>query len=122
MNCSRCGRELTEEQRYVYQDKVLCEDCLMDTGLSTRECDPWATYIDTSSRKRQGLTGSAGLTELEAKVYQFIKGKGKVTREEVRQNLGLSELDLRAQLVTLMHAELVKERGEGGQLYLTPIS
>jgi hypothetical protein len=40
----------------------------MDVGLSLKECDPWATYVDTSARKRHGLTGTAGLTEMEAKV------------------------------------------------------
>jgi late competence protein required for DNA uptake (superfamily II DNA/RNA helicase) len=122
MKCSRCNKELTENQSYVYQGKVMCEDCLMDVGLSLKECDPWATYVDTSARKRHGLTGTAGLTETEAKVYDFVKAKGKVTREQVMRNFGLSEADLKAQLVTLMHAELVKERAERGKMYLVPIS
>jgi len=122
MKCSRCSKELTENQSYLYQGKVMCEDCLMDVGLSLKECDPWATYVDTSARKRRGLTGTAGLTEMEAKVYDFIKAGGKVTREEVMKNFGLSEADLKAQLVTLMHAELVKERAEHSKMYLVPIS
>ncbi len=121
MNCSRCGRELTEDQSYVYQGKIMCENCLMDVGLSIKECDPWATYVDTSARKRRGLTGTAGLTDNEARVYEFVKSKGRATREEVMSSLGLSEQDLQAQLVTLMHSELIKERGEGGNLYLVPI-
>jgi late competence protein required for DNA uptake (superfamily II DNA/RNA helicase) len=122
MKCGRCGKELTENQSYVYQGKVMCEDCLMDVGLSLKECDPWATYVDTSARKRHGLTGAAGLTEMQAKVYDFIKAKGKVTREEVMKNFGLSEADLKAQLLILMHAELVKERSERSRMYLVPIS
>jgi late competence protein required for DNA uptake (superfamily II DNA/RNA helicase) len=122
MKCSRCGKKLTENQSYVYQGKVMCEDCLMDVGLSLKECDPWATYVDTSARKRHGLTGTAGLTEMQAKVYDFIKAKGKVTREEVMKSFGLSEAELKAQLLVLMHAELVKERGERSRMYLVPIS
>jgi late competence protein required for DNA uptake (superfamily II DNA/RNA helicase) len=122
MKCSRCNKELTENQSYVYQGKVMCEDCLMDIGLSLKECDPWATYVDTSARKRHGLTGTAGLTEMEAKVYDFVKAKGKVTRQQVMKNFGLSEADLKAQLLTLMHAELVKERAERGKMYLVPIN
>ncbi len=121
MNCSRCKRELAENQRYVYQGKVFCEDCLMEIGLSIKECDPWATYTDTSARKRQGQTGAAGLTETEARVYEFVKSQGRATREEVMKNLGLSEPDLKAQLVPLMHSELVKERSEGDIMYLIPI-
>ena len=121
VKCNRCSRELAEDQRYVYQGKVFCESCLMDVGLSVKECDPWATYVDTSARKRRGLTGTAGLTEMESKVYDFMKSRGKTTREQVMKKFKLSETDLNAQLVTLMHAELVKERGEGGKLYLIPI-
>ncbi|MFC1986925.1 hypothetical protein ACFLVH_00005, partial [Chloroflexota bacterium] len=105
----------------VYQNKVFCEDCLMEIGLSTKECDPWATYTDTSDRKRHGQTGAAGLTEVQAKIYKFVKSKGRVTREEVMKKLGLSESDLKAQLLPLMHSELVKERSEGDMMYLIPI-
>jgi len=40
VQCSRCSREITEKQSYVSKGKVYCEDCLMDIGLNTRECDP----------------------------------------------------------------------------------
>ncbi len=121
MNCSRCNRELSENQSYVHQGKIFCEDCLMDIGLSIKECDPWATFVDISARKRHGERGAAGLTETEAKIYEFVKNQGKATRQEVMKHLGLSELDLKAQLLPLMHSELIKERSEGGQMYLIPI-
>ena len=122
MKCSRCGRELAEDQRYVYQDKVFCENCLIDVGLSIRECDPWATYVETRTQKRLKSKGKEGLNEVEKRVYEFIQSKGRATRQEVMQNLGLSEIDLKSQLVTLMHSELVKERSEGGEMYLIPIA
>lgn len=121
MNCSRCNRELTENQRYVYQEKVFCEDCLMEIGLSTQECDPWATYVETAGRKRHGQKGAAGLNETQAKIYEFVKSKGRATRQEVMGNLGISELDLKIQLLPLMHSELLKERSEGDNMYLIPI-
>ncbi len=122
LQCSRCHRELTETRSYVNQGKIYCEDCLMDIGLSIKECDPWATYVDTSGRKRHGEKGAAGMTEQETKIYEFIKGRGKATRQEVMQSFGLSEIDLGLQLLPLMHSELIKERGEGGQMYLVPIA
>lgn len=121
LNCSRCGRQLSENQSYVYQGKVMCEDCVMDVGLSIKECDPWASYVDTSARKRRGLVGTAGLTETEAKIYEFIKNRGRATREEVMEDFGFSEPELESQLVSLMHSELVKERGERGKMFLVPI-
>jgi predicted HTH transcriptional regulator len=93
----------------------------MDIGLSFKECDPWATYIDTSSRKRHGETGSAGLTESEAKVYELVKAKGKATKQEIMASLSLSAADLESELITLMHSELLKEMGEAGQRFLVPI-
>lgn len=121
MKCSRCGKEITEDQSYVYQGKVMCENCVMDVGLSLKECDPWASYVDTSARKRHGATGTAELTENETKVYNLVKGKGKATRQEIMVSLSLSQEDLNSQLVTLMHAELIKEMGEAGNTYLVPI-
>ena len=93
----------------------------MDIGLSIKECDPWATYVDTHTRERLGLKGTEGLTEMESKVYDFVKSKGRATREEVMEKLSLSELDLKAQLIALMHSELVKEHSEGDKMYLIPI-
>ncbi len=121
MKCSRCGKELTAEQAYVYQGRVMCEDCIMEAGLTLKQCDPWASYVDTAARKRRGMTGAAGLTEGEAKLYDLIKAKGRLTRDQAMKELGLSPEDLQERLVSLMHSELVKESGEAGQVYLVPI-
>ncbi len=121
MKCSRCAKEISEEQSYVYQGRVMCEDCIMDVGLSIKECDPWASYVDTSARKRHGATGTAELTDAESKVYNLVKTKGRATRIEIMQTLGLTEQDLDSQLVTLMHSELVKEMGQEGERFLVPI-
>jgi hypothetical protein len=37
------------------------------------------------------------------------------------QKFGLSEGDAWQQILPLMHSELVKERGEGGKLYLVAV-
>lgn len=122
MKCSRCGKELTEQQAYVYQGRVMCEDCVMDVGLTLKQCDPWASYVDTATRKRHGMTGAAGLTQAEAKLYNLVKARGRLTRDQVMQELGLSVQELESQLLSLMHSELVKESGEGGLVYLVPIT
>jgi predicted HTH transcriptional regulator len=94
----------------------------MEVGLHPKGCDPWASYSATHTRDGLGLKGTEGLTELQKKVYEFVKSKGKVTREEVMKNFNLSEAEMDAQMTSLMHSELVKERGEKGNLYLVAVS
>lgn len=122
MKCSRCGREISEKESYVHQGQVFCEDCLMEIGLHSGKCEPWASYLATHTRERSGMKGTQGLTPLQQKVYAFINDRVKVTREEVKQNLNLSEAEMDAQLTPLMHLELVKERAEKGNLYLVTVS
>jgi len=93
----------------------------MDVGLPLKECDPWATYVDTRTRAYSGYKGTEGLTETEKIVYDHVKNKGKITREEVMVDLNMSDTELKTQLVPLMHSELIKEIGEGGNLYLVSI-
>ena len=64
------------------------------------------------------MEGAEGLTDIEKKVYEFVKGKGRATRAEVMEALKLSEIDLKSQLVLLMHADLIKELSEAGTMYL----
>jgi predicted HTH transcriptional regulator len=93
----------------------------MEIGLHPKECEPWATYSATRTRESLGLKGTQGLTELQTKVYDFIKSTGNVTREEVMGKFDLSEVEMDAQMTALMHSELVKERGEAGKLYLIAV-
>ena len=113
MKCEQCGREITKEDSFTRQGKVICEECYMETGFHARECDPWATYLATHTRERMGQSGTEGMTDLQKSVYEFIKNQGKVARDEVKTHFGFSEEDLDAQLMVLMHAELVKEHSEG---------
>ena len=50
--CEKCDREFSEEEARtypgkvrVYKNKVMCEDCLVDMGVSVDETDPWYTYV-----------------------------------------------------------------------------
>ena len=67
------------------------------------------------------LPAGKGLTDMEKNIYEFVKGKGRATRQEVIAKFGLSAEDLDPQLHVLMHSELVKEHSEGGTMYLIPI-
>jgi len=121
VNCQHCGKELTGEEVYSYQGTSLCEDCYMEIGLHPQGCDPWASYLATRSRERAGQQGSEGLTEQQKSIYELIRRQGKATREEVKESLNLSEAEMDAQIASLLHSELVKERSEAGTFYLIPI-
>ena len=51
VECSRCGRKLSPEQVYKYQEKMFCEDCLMKIGLAKRKCDPQRLTKDTETEE-----------------------------------------------------------------------
>ena len=53
--CEKCDREFKEEgvpypgKVHVHKGKVICEDCLIDMGVSIDEAEPYQTYIQTHS-------------------------------------------------------------------------
>ena len=118
MKCNRCGCEIPYNETYTYRGETLCEDCYMDIRLGVKACDPWAVYSASRFRDSRDLKGSEGLTELQKGIYEFVKSKGKVTREEVMENLSLSEQEMQIQLAILRHCELVKGHKEDGKVYL----
>ena len=92
----------------------------MDLLNPPRACDPWAVYAATRSRESQEITGSEGLTGMQQAIYELIRTKGKVTREELLQRFSLKEIELQSHLATLRHCELVKGFKEGDRVYLVP--
>jgi late competence protein required for DNA uptake (superfamily II DNA/RNA helicase) len=122
MKCSRCGQEMSEGNSYTHLGEIFCEDCYLDIKFEVKACDPWAVYSATRSRESANLKGTEGLTDLQKEIYALVKRKGKVTREEVIQELSLSEQEMQTQLATLRHCELVKGHKEGDKVYLVPFS
>ncbi len=118
VKCDRCGREVPTDDIYQHLGETLCEDCYIDMRYPAKACDPWAVYSATRSRETGGLKGTAGLTDLQQAVYEFIRGKGKATREQLIENFELTEAELQRQLSTLRHCELVKGHKEGNSIYL----
>jgi recombinational DNA repair protein (RecF pathway) len=120
MKCNRCGREIPESDAYTYLSETLCEDCYIDIRMPAKACDPWAVHSATRFRQSAGLKGTEGLTELQKAIYELVKNKGKVTREEVRERFSLTEPEMQRQLAILRHCELVKGHKEDGKVYLVP--
>ena len=53
LKCDKCDREFDEHQIVehpgmvrVYHNKIICEDCLIDMGVSIDEATPYETYVD----------------------------------------------------------------------------
>lgn len=122
MKCDRCGREIQEGNNYTHMGETLCDDCYLDVRLEVKACDPWAVHSATRFRESSGLKGTEGLTEVQKEIYEFVTRKGKVTKEELIENLNLSEQEMQTQLATLRHCELVKGHKEDGKVYLIPFS
>ena len=120
VKCNRCGREVPLDNSYQHLGETLCEDCYIDVRYPAKACDPLAVYSATRSRESAGLEGTEGLTEQQKIIYEFVKEKGKVTREEILVNFNLKDAELQTNLATLRHCELVKGRKEGNCVYLVP--
>ncbi len=120
MKCDRCGKEIKEGDSYTHRGEILCEDCYLDIRLEVKSCDPWAVYSATRAREGANLKGTEGLTQVQKEIYEFVKQRGKVTREEVGESFSLLEPELQKELATLRHCELVKGYKEDGRVYLIP--
>jgi recombinational DNA repair protein (RecF pathway) len=122
LQCKRCGREISDNERYEYGGETLCEDCYINVRYPMKACDPWAVYSATRSRETLGLKGTEGLTELQQAIYEFVRSNGKATREELMRNFNLAEPELQTQLAILRHCQLVKGTKEGNKIYLVSFS
>jgi late competence protein required for DNA uptake (superfamily II DNA/RNA helicase) len=122
MKCDRCGHEIPESDAHMHLGETLCEDCYLDVRLEVKACDPWAVHSAARFRESSGLKGTEGLTDLQKEIYELVKRKGKVRREEVIESFKVSEQEMQIQLATLRHCELVKGHKEGDKVYLVPFS
>ncbi len=82
-------------------------------------CDPIAVRSATKIREKKGISGTDGLTEIQKTVYDFIKSKGSVTREEIMEGLNLTLREMENHFTVLRHCELVKGFKDGEKYYLT---
>jgi len=120
VKCKRCGRELSAGDSYQHLGETLCDDCYLDARSTPKPCDPWAVYTATRSRENLGLKGTEGLTELQRAIYEFVKDKGRTTREEMMTNFHIAQRDLESVVATLRHCELVRGQKEGDKVFLIP--
>jgi hypothetical protein len=119
VRCSKCSQEVPEDRIYVHGGEPLCEDCYLEAIHRVKACDPWAVHAATRAREILGLKGTEGLSELQKAIYEFIKDRGKVTREEIMKNFRLPQHEMETQFAILRHCELVRGHKEKGTIYMT---
>jgi hypothetical protein len=118
IRCQSCGKEIPEDDYLISEGKTLCEDCYMDAGQRIKVCDPWGERSKLIFRESHGLTGTEGLTELQKRIYEFVKNRGKATREELAKEFGLKAVELENEFAILRHCQLLKGKKEDDKVYL----
>jgi len=119
MQCERCSLVLKEGETYDFHGKVLCEDCYIYVTNPPKACDPTAVASALSVRKQLGQSGTAGLTEMQQRIYGVIEEREKISKEELLTIVNLKPEELEQQFAVLRHCELVRAFKEGGKVYLT---
>ncbi|MGO0122366.1 hypothetical protein [Desulfothermobacter acidiphilus] len=119
LRCQRCQAPIEEGESYDYYGQTVCEDCYIYLLNPPKACDPMAVASALATRQALGQSGTEGLTEVQRRICSLIEERGKVTREELLDLLGLEPRDLERQLAVLRHCELVRACKEGSQIYLT---
>jgi hypothetical protein len=122
MKCDRCQQELHGEERYIHGSETLCENCYLETTHRISPCDPWAAYHAQSYREGFGVEGTNELSELQKAIYEFIKGKGTASMDELLQIFDLPPRELQTSFAILRHCELVRAYKENDVIYLTTFS
>lgn len=119
MRCDHCQQKFTEEEHYNHGSQALCENCYLEAVGKPRVCDPWAAYNAQSLRENMGLKGEAGLTELQKAMYDFVKGRGHVSMDEILETFALSPRELETSFAVLRHCALVRAYKEDDVIYVT---
>ncbi len=120
MECQRCKSALNEGESYSLHGKVMCEDCYMYETNPPKACDPMAVSAALSVRKQLGQSGTAGLSELQQKIYKTIEEHGKITKEELIKALNIKSEQLEQEFAFFRHCELLRAfKGEDDKVYFT---
>ena len=119
MKCCRCGDDLEKENIYKIRWEKFCEDCYIDETLPKHPCDPMAQMAMENFMETFKRSPMEEISDRQKKIYEFIKDRGKVTREEVANEFHIRELDLMQDFIILRRLGLAKSKKMEGTIYLT---
>jgi hypothetical protein len=120
ITCPVCGKEIPGSESLKENGRVTCEECYLEEHQRIRFADPMAVRSKKLFRKKYGLEGTDGLTELQKELCEFIQAEGGVTPEKISRLFGLTPQETQNQLAILRHCELVKWRKMGDEIYMAP--
>jgi len=118
--CQVCGKEIPGSESLKENGRATCEECYLEEHQRIRFADPMAVRSKKLFRKKYGLEGTNGLTELQRELYEFIQAEGGVTPEKISRLFGITPQETQNQLAILRHCELVKWRKMGDEIYMVP--
>jgi hypothetical protein len=114
MKCSKCGVEVSSEEKFEHSGHTLCEDCYLDIVTIPKTCDPWAVHSAKSTSFQ-----SDGLTAEQQQLLDLIKKNGPLTAEEICSELSINFHEFQRNFATLRHMELARGFKKGDQVYYT---
>ena len=118
--CQICGCELTEEETYIFNGKILCEDCHMEETHPVTVCNPWPVLSAKKMKKPDAQTAEEQLDKLQKAIYNYVILRKKVTAQELCSQFNISEVKLQNQMAVLRHLELVKGQKDGDKRCIVP--
>lgn len=123
MICDRCRQEIPEDDDvFDHYGKKLCEDCYIGAVQPPRSCDPAAVDSARATRTMLGQSGADGLTPLQKRIYDLIRERGSITREDLFKSFELPLWEMEKQFAILRHCELVRAYKEGSVIYVTTMN
>jgi predicted HTH transcriptional regulator len=120
LNCHRCQESIPAGEECRYLSQVLCEDCYIEAVDQAKTCDVAAVHAAKRHRAALGQQGTEGLTELQRRICDFVRERGKTTRAEIAREFGLADRDVERQFAVLRHCEVLKGAKEGDQIFIVP--
>jgi len=120
LKCQGCEKELIEDDCFTHLGQTFCEDCYIERSQRIRICDPWAERSKLIFRESQGLKGTDGLTDLQKQMYEIVKQRGEITREDLASELEISGRETENQVALLRHCQLLKGKKVGQMVYIVP--
>lgn len=120
IKCHFCGQEIPIEESYMWFGARICEDCYFEKSSPVRVCDPWAVYSAKQTLKAYGVEAEEILSEKQRKIYNIVKAKGKITFDELLEELKVSKSELESHIAIMRHLELIIEQIEKGKIVIAP--
>lgn len=119
MICEKCEEKIKEDDVFQYAGDNLCEDCYVEIISVPKTCDPMKVRSARMTREMLGQKGSDGLLPIQKEIYDYLKEKGEVQKDELPKIFNLSPKELEKHFSVLRHCELARGFKKNNKIYLT---